>query len=169
MPKRQLTIAASVTRNYGPVSVTYSASEEIEAEKYGDVVSLNQSLTAAINASFDDFEANTLPKMRLPSPKGIQNDSKPKAQWFIAKEMYMTIQDGKKYYFIRTANNPRANKYGAAVYFDRFEGLNKDQFEGQLDRETFKHVFPDGMRVLIEEYNGKPRAIQIAHKDQVGV
>lgn len=169
MPAKQLTVTASISRNYGPMTVNLSASEVITAEKYGDVVKAHQALRSAIRASFDDFEANELPKMPVAPGKGIEADTKPKGpQWYIAKEMYMSIQDGKKFYHIRTANNPKTNKFGAAVYFDRFKGMTEDEFKSALDPETFKHTLPDGMRVLIEEYKGKQRAIQIAHKDTIG-
>lgn len=169
MAKKQIIVTATISRNYGPTTVNLSAAEVIEAEKYGDVVKSHQALRSAIRASFDDFEANELPKMPVPQSKGIAGDTKPKGpQWFVAKEMYMSINDGKKYYFVRTANNPKTNKFGAAVYWDRFTGLNEAQFNQECDNDTFKIVFPEGMRVLIEEYKGKPRAIQIAHKDAIG-
>lgn len=169
MPQKQITVTATLTRNYGPISASYSASEVIMAEIYGDVVKSHAALTKAILATFDDMETHTLPKMRIPDSKGIAGDTKPKGpQWYVAKELYMSVNDGKKYYFVRTTNNPKTNKFGAAVYWDRFTGMTLGDFKQQADDDTMKIVFTEGMRVLIEEFKGKPRAIQIAHKDAIG-
>lgn len=169
MAQKQITVTATMSRNYGPVTMTYSASEVIMAERYGDVMKTHQALTGALKLSFAEFETHDLPKLPIPQAKGIEGDTKPQpAKWFIAKEMYMTVNEKGKFFNIRTTNNPPTNKFGAAVYFDRFTGLTKDEFMQGMDDDTMKIVFPEGMRVLIETFKGKPRAIQLAHKDTIG-
>lgn len=169
MPQKQITVTATIARNYGPLVVTYTASETIMAEKYGEVMKSHQALTSAIFLSFQDYDSHQIQKMPVAPARGIEADTKPKApQWYVAKEMYMSVNDGKKYYFVRTTNNPKTNKFGAAVYWDRFTGMTLEDFKQQSDDDTMKIVFTEGMRVLIEEFKGKPRAIQIAHKDAIG-
>jgi hypothetical protein len=169
MAQKQITVTATMSRNYGPVTMTYSASEVIQAVKHGDAIKAHHALTQVLKASFEQFDTHDLPKLPIPQAKGIEGDTKPKpAQWFIAKEMYMTMNEKGRFFNIRTTNNPLTNKFGAAVYFDRFTGMTKDEFMQGADPDTIKIVFPEGMRVLIETYKGKPRAIQLAHKDTIG-
>lgn len=169
MAQKSVEVTATMSRNYGPLTMTYTVSTVIQANTHGDVMKEHQSLTQALKLSFAEFETHDLPKLPVPQAKGIAGDTKPEpARWYVAKEMYMTMNEKGKFFNIRTTNCPLANKYGAAVYFDRFTGMTKDEFMQAADPDTMKIVFQEGMRVLIEIYQGKPRAIQLAHKDTIG-
>lgn len=165
---KKLTGTVRMSRNYGPQTVEFSLTWSEEVKNGADILTLNNSCIEALHLQIHDFEAQHLPRLPIPQSKGLPEASKPKgAQWYVASEMYMVASEKGRFYYIRPGNAPQWKKFGAAVYFDRFKGLTEPEAKELLGDEL-KHKFPDGMRVLIEEYKGKPRAIQLAHKDNIG-
>lgn len=164
----QVKVTARISRNYGPVTVAFEISQDVEATTVGDIIKANDSSIKALNQQFAEYETEYLPKLPIPQ-NNMKMDGKPEAaKWYVATSLHKTMQNGKPYWTIKIGNEPKWAKFGAALYFDRMKGLTEDEAKGLLDPDTWSHKFIDGMRVLVEVYQGKPRAIQLAMKDTIG-
>lgn len=166
----EVRINTRIVRNYGAYSIEFEISREIEAETRGHIYEEYNKQIDVLEAQIVDFEANRLPRLPVPqNTRSIANDLKggqgPK--WYPARDMTMSVKDGKAFFYIRPNDCPQYAKFGAAVYFDRFKGLTEKEARDMMG-QGFSHTFDDGMMVLIEVYQGKPKAIQIAHKDTIG-
>lgn len=161
----------TVTRHYGAVSVGFAVKRVVTVSRASDLLRENNKLLDIIDMQIEDFERSRLPNLPVPatSGKNIANDMKgaPKPEWYPAKELYFTVQNKKKYWFIKPSQGKWA-KFGGAVYWDRMKGLTESEAKDMVDPDTFAHVFGDNIMVLIEIFQGKPRAIALAHKDTIG-
>lgn len=165
----QVRIIASLTRHYGAVSMTFGLERDVDTPNAaGAMVEYNKSLDA-LEMQFADFEAHRLPKLPVPSSKGIESDTKNEpARWYPAKVLRIANNNGKAYFSIIPEGLPSVQKYGAGVYWDTFKGMTESEAYELIDVKTMEHKFPEGMMVLIEKKGGKHKAQNLAHKDTIG-
>jgi hypothetical protein len=164
----QIVVKATISRNYGPFSVSFGIEREVEVTNGGDILTQYNLLCDVIEAQIHDYEVNRLPKMPAAPSKGIEADSKPQpAKWYPASKLLLNVSKGKKMYNIIPGNLPKYSQYGVPVYFDSQSDLDEAAAKHMLAGE-FSVSFPAGMMVLIDESKGKPRVLGLKHKDQIG-
>ena len=167
----EVKLSVTVTRHYGAVSVGFEISGTFMVKTRSDVMRENNRMLDTLDIQIEDYERTRLPNLPVPqtSGKNIANDMKgaPSPKWFPAKELYFTVKDKKKYWYVRPTEG-NWTKFGAAVYWDRMNGLTEAEAKDMIDPETFSHTFGENIMVLIEIFQGKPRAIAIAHRDTIG-
>jgi len=163
-----ITLNASITRNYGPISVTFGLSRDIIIEKGSDVMEGYNTLCDIIEAQISEYEANRLPKLPAAPSRGIAADTKPAMAWHTAGKLRMSItSDGKKAYHIIPVGVPKWSKYGVPVYFDSCPDVTQDLVNQMLGNDTSCDI-DSNMRMLVDERSGKPKVVGFKHKDQIG-
>lgn len=111
-------IKVEQTRHYGKVSHGFAvivASDEYEGATVKDLYTTG---FAMLDAMFEDFETNMLPKIQYkqaeqPSNAGVFGS---KDDWNEIIEIMKEVKDGKESIRLRTKPGSYFNKYGVAVY-----------------------------------------------------
>lgn len=172
----EIKVSATMSRSYGRDTITYTLDETIEIDTLLEwketVFAAQETLQNMLFSMFEEFELHHAKNLPVPQMKGLPDAAAAKAAgkaapiWYKAHSISKVSKGGKDFYYIKPSEGPWT-KFGGAVYFDRFQGFDQSMAE-KMCVKGGGYTFKPDHRVLIEVYNGKPRAIGFAHKDEIG-
>lgn len=151
---RLITLSASITRNYGKLSVTFGASGEFNISQVGiTVMGGYQELQEAINAQFDHYETHVLPKEQF--DRG-GHEVVTGLQYFAGVEVVKNQKGKDITYAVRTQETKFA-KFGCALYelIEQYPKLKELVDKGGAYR------FKKPLRVKIDMSGNYPRVLEI--------
>lgn len=159
MGKRHIRLSATITRNYGRVSASFGAEQDVEVASDMEAARRYDELLGLVHFQFEEFEANMLRNEGRDASVPVPNMPGQSEVFTAAKFVLEVKQGGKRFYSIQT-KEPAFSQYGIPCYPEFLD--NYPELVQQLGND-FTVDLPAGTKVKVDKSGKFKKAVALSY------